>query len=76
VRLYKTGDLDRRRADGDIDFLRRLDNPGKENGFLIELGKIEAELRKHPGVRKCVVTSWTNQAGDHNWWRTSRLSGR
>jgi amino acid adenylation domain-containing protein len=64
VRLYKTGDLVRRRADGNIDFLGRLDNQVKLHGFRIELGEIEAELGKHPGVGQCVVTARTNQTGD------------
>lgn len=64
VRLYKTGDLVRRRADGHIDFLGRLDNQVKLHGFRIELGEIEAALGKHPDVGQCVVTARPNQAGE------------
>jgi amino acid adenylation domain-containing protein len=64
VRLYKTGDLVRRRADGNIDFLGRLDNQVKLRGLRIELGEIEARLRTHPGVGECVVTARTGEAGD------------
>jgi amino acid adenylation domain-containing protein len=55
ARLYKTGDLARYLPDGDIEFLGRLDNQIKIRGFRVELGEIEAVLRRHPGVREAVV---------------------
>ena len=64
VRLYKTGDLVRCRADGSLEFLGRLDNQVKLRGFRIELGEIEAELRAHPGVDQCIVVARADQAGD------------
>ena len=64
ARLYKTGDLVRRRADGSFEFLGRLDNQIKLRGFRIELGEIEARLRKHAGVGECVVVAWTDERGD------------
>jgi amino acid adenylation domain-containing protein len=51
ARLYKTGDLARYRADGNIEFLGRLDYQVKLRGFRIELGEIEAVLAQHPAVR-------------------------
>ena len=54
--LYKTGDLARYLADGNIEFLGRLDQQVKIRGFRIELGEIETILGEHSGVRECVVT--------------------
>lgn len=54
-RLYRTGDRARWRKDGAIDFLGRKDRQIKVRGFRIELEEIEAELRRHPGVRQAVV---------------------
>jgi amino acid adenylation domain-containing protein len=55
-RLYKTGDLARYRADGNIEFLGRIDQQVKVRGYRIELGEIEAALAQHESVRIAVVT--------------------
>ncbi|MDH3281470.1 MAG: amino acid adenylation domain-containing protein, partial [Gammaproteobacteria bacterium] len=55
ARLYKTGDLVRYRADGNIEFLGRNDNQIKLRGFRIELGEIEARINQHPAVKDNVV---------------------
>jgi pristinamycin I synthase-3/4 len=57
ARLYLTGDRVRRRADGAIEFLGRLDRQVKIRGFRIEPGEIEARLREHPAVGECVVAA-------------------
>jgi amino acid adenylation domain-containing protein len=54
-RLYRSGDLARRLANGDIEYLGRIDLQVKIRGFRIELGEIEAALRQHPEVREAVV---------------------
>ncbi|SCY81973.1 non-ribosomal peptide synthase domain TIGR01720, partial [Nitrosospira sp. Nl5] len=54
-RLYRTGDLVRWRADGQIEYLGRLDHQVKIRGFRIELGEIEAQLLAQPEVREAVV---------------------
>lgn len=55
ARLYKTGDLARRLADGNIQLLGRLDHQVKIRGYRIELGEVEIALESHPGVRLAAV---------------------
>ncbi|MBI4749085.1 MAG: amino acid adenylation domain-containing protein [Acidobacteria bacterium] len=55
--LYKTGDLARYRADGQIEFLGRIDDQVKLRGHRIELGEIEAVLNHHPLVKESVVVA-------------------
>jgi polyketide synthase PksJ len=64
ARLFRTGDLARWRADGNLEFLGRLDNQVKLRGFRIELGEIEAALSQHPAVRECVVLLREARPGD------------
>jgi amino acid adenylation domain-containing protein len=63
-RLYKTGDLARYLADGNLEFVGRSDNQVKLRGFRIELGEIEAVLNQHLAVRESVVMLREDQTSD------------
>ncbi|HEY1171319.1 MAG TPA: amino acid adenylation domain-containing protein [Verrucomicrobiae bacterium] len=63
-RLYKTGDLARWKADGNVEFLGRADNQIKIRGYRVELGEIEAVLATHPGVSESAVTVYQGETGD------------
>jgi tyrocidine synthetase-3 len=54
-RLYKTGDLARWLADGNLEFLGRMDQQVKIRGYRIELGEIENQLLKIKGIKEAVV---------------------
>ncbi|WP_372368134.1 amino acid adenylation domain-containing protein [Candidatus Uabimicrobium sp. HlEnr_7] len=54
--MYKTGDYARQLEDGNIQFLGRIDSQIKMRGFRVELGEIEAALRKHKNVKDVVAT--------------------
>jgi acyl-CoA synthetase (AMP-forming)/AMP-acid ligase II/acyl carrier protein len=62
-RIYRTGDRARYNQNGEIEFLGRLDNQVKIRGFRVEMGEIEALLRKHPSIADCVVTTTEDTAG-------------
>jgi amino acid adenylation domain-containing protein/non-ribosomal peptide synthase protein (TIGR01720 family) len=64
ARLYKTGDLVRWRATGDIEFIGRTDEQVKVRGFRVELGEIEADLGQHPAVQDAVVVARADAHGD------------
>jgi amino acid adenylation domain-containing protein len=62
-RFYQTGDAVRFRADGNIEFLGRVDEQIKIRGFRIEPGEIEAVLAQHAGVRESVVVAGDDGRG-------------
>ncbi|NBF06088.1 amino acid adenylation domain-containing protein [Pseudomonas sp. Fl5BN2] len=54
-RLYRSGDLVRYGADGNLEFLGRNDFQVKLRGLRLELGEIEARLATHPALREVAV---------------------
>jgi len=63
-RVYRTGDLCRWRADGNLEFLGRIDQQIKIRGFRIELGEIEAVLSTQLGIMESVVLAREDTLGE------------
>ncbi len=64
ARLYRSGDLVKRREDGAIEFLGRIDHQVKLRGFRIELGEIQNALLAEPEVQDAYVMVREDIAGE------------
>lgn len=62
-RLYRTGDLGRVDANGEIEFLGRIDLQVKIRGYRIELNEIESVIMEFPGVAVAVVEPYRPEPG-------------
>ena len=60
--LYRTGDRGRRRADGVIEYLGRVDHQVKIRGFRVELGQVESTLMRHKAVEAAAVMLQESEA--------------
>jgi amino acid adenylation domain-containing protein/FkbM family methyltransferase len=63
-RMYRTGDRARRLADGNIEFLGRVDHQVKVHGYRVELGEIEGALLAQGGIREAVVSALDDASGN------------
>ena len=63
-RWYRSGDRFRQLADGQLEFLGRIDNQLKWRGYRIEPAEIEAVLQAQPGVHEAAVSVRENDRGE------------
>ncbi|NBE79813.1 non-ribosomal peptide synthetase [Micromonospora rubida] len=64
ARMYRSGDLARWNADGELVFAGRDDGQVKLRGFRIELGEVESALVRRPGVARAAATIRDDGAGN------------
>lgn len=64
ARLYRSGDVARGLANGDVEYLGRMDHQVKVRGFRIELGEIESVLRQHPAIKEALVSMRADNSGE------------
>ncbi|HEY8228436.1 MAG TPA: amino acid adenylation domain-containing protein [Pyrinomonadaceae bacterium] len=64
ARLFRTGDIGRYLADGNIEYRGRRDSQVKVRGFRVELEEIESQLATHPQVHQAVVVARDDQHGE------------
>ncbi len=66
ARMYKTGDLVRRRPDGTLEFLGRRETQVSVRGIRIETADVEHHLKQYSGVTDCIVVAREDSSGDHH----------
>jgi pristinamycin I synthase 3 and 4 len=61
TRLFRTGDLARRRRDGQLQYVGRKDIQIKIRGQRVEVAQVEQALREHPDIERCGVKGQGNE---------------
>ncbi|WP_454781065.1 non-ribosomal peptide synthetase [Legionella sp. WA2022007384] len=64
IRLYKTGDLCKKRPDGTIEYLGRIDEQVKIRGYRIEPSEIEKYMMSHPGIKEVALLAQKDALGE------------
>jgi len=62
-KTYRTGDVVRFRADGDLEYIGRKDGLVKIRGFRIELKEVEGVIREFPGIKDVTVQAFDEAGG-------------
>ena len=62
--IYRTGDMGRLLADGDLEFIGRRDRQVKINGVRLELGEVEHAVGSHPDIEQAVVEALKGSDGE------------
>lgn len=62
-KVYRSGDMVRYQADGNIDFVGRSDGQVKIRGFRIELSEIETVIREFKGIKNATVVAFDHPSG-------------
>ena len=62
-RVYRTGDIVRLCADGNLQFIGRQDEQVKVRGFRVELTEVEEVIRRFTGIKDAAVAAFDDPAG-------------
>lgn len=66
-RAYRSGDVVRLLANGEVDFIGRNDGQVKVRGFRIELTEVEAVIRAFPGIKDATVQAFEDEASGEKY---------
>ena len=73
--MYRTGDIVRFWADGDIQFIGRKDMQVKIRGFRIELKEVESVIREFPGIADATVQAFDEEGAGNGKFLAAYIVG-